>query len=102
MGVEDSSLPGVRGTMFLTSSVLFTLVLNIVDCHPSQLKLYDELLEGYNPLVIPMINNSDVQRILLKAGLRKVIDVDEKQGILTTLIWLPQLGRRLSQVGPGA
>merc|ERR1711953_3851 len=88
MGVEDSSLPGVRGTMFLTSSVLFTLVLNIVDCHPSQLKLYDELLEGYNPLVIPMINNSDVQRILLKAGLRKVIDVDEKQGILTTLVWL--------------
>jgi len=75
--------------MFSVLSVLlFFVFLNFSDCHPSQLKLYEDLLEGYNPLVIPMVNNSDVQRILMKAGLRKVIEVNEQQGTLTTLLWL--------------
>ena len=74
--------------IFNVFSVLITIFVNLSNCHPSQLKLYDELLKGYNPLVIPMVNNSDVQRILMKAGLRKVIEVNEKQGTLTTLLWL--------------
>ena len=36
----------------------------------------------FNPYYVDLNNN------LPQAGLRKVIDVDEKQGSLTTLLWL--------------
>ena len=56
--------------------------------HPDQHRLYNDLMSSYNPLFIPMLNTSDVQRVVMDARLHKIIDVDESEGVLTTLIWL--------------
>ena len=45
---------------------------------PAQQRLYQDLLQGYNPLFIPISNlTSDlVQRVHIEANLQKIIDVD--------------------------
>ena len=58
----------------------------LATAHPAQHKLHQveitnvdtnhntphqELLTSYNPLFIPMLNTSDVQRVIMKASLRK-------------------------------
>ena len=35
-----------------------------------------ELLTSYNPLFIPMLNTSDVQRVIMKASLRKGLSIN--------------------------
>lgn len=69
---------------------LFFLVLGLCDCHADQLRLFDDLFKGglVNPLFIPVTNSSVVQRVIMEANLHNIMDVDEKAGILTTLIWL--------------
>ena len=59
-------------------------------CQPAQHRLYEELLDDYNPLFIPITNLSShqVQRVHIEANLQKIIDVDTEKGVLTCLIWL--------------
>eukprot|EP00092_Neocalanus_flemingeri_P089932 GFUD01113885.1.p1 GENE.GFUD01113885.1~~GFUD01113885.1.p1 ORF type:complete len:241 (-),score=65.47 GFUD01113885.1:93-815(-) len=42
----------------------------------------------YNPLFIPVKNESVSQEVFLEATLQKIIDVDLDKGIFTTLVWL--------------
>ena len=66
---------------------LMALMAALATAHPAQHKLHQveillnpqllhpspdqELLTSYNPLFIPMLNTSDVQRVIMKASLRK-------------------------------
>ncbi|XP_026465578.1 acetylcholine receptor subunit alpha-L1-like isoform X4 [Ctenocephalides felis] len=83
--------------MYLTKSarsaiqtLLVFLVLDLreVICNPDAKRLYDDLLSTYNRLIRPVSNNTDT--VLVKLGLRlsQLIDLNLKDQILTTNVWL--------------
>ncbi|GAU97758.1 hypothetical protein RvY_08998 [Ramazzottius varieornatus] len=53
-------------------------------------RLYDDLLSSYNKLIRPVGNNTE--RLTVKMGLRlsQLIDVDEKNQIMTVNVWVRQ------------
>ncbi|CAI9731357.1 acetylcholine receptor subunit alpha-like 1 isoform X2 [Octopus vulgaris] len=55
-------------------------------------RLYDDLLRkrGYNKLIRPVGNNTDKLTVKLGIRLSQMIDVDEKNQIMTTNVWLRQ------------
>ncbi|XP_023282486.1 neuronal acetylcholine receptor subunit alpha-7-like isoform X1 [Seriola lalandi dorsalis] len=53
-----------------------------------QHRLYKELMSGYNPLVRPVSDDSNKLTVDFGLSLMQIIDVDEKNQILTTNIWL--------------
>ncbi|XP_064648324.1 acetylcholine receptor subunit alpha-like isoform X2 [Lineus longissimus] len=87
--------------MELTASVLrlgfgvITLLVFVTNgClgNPDAKRLYDNLLKtsGYNKLIRPVGNNSDTLTVFLGLKLSQLIDVDEKNQIMTTNVWLQQ------------
>ncbi|XP_018323259.1 acetylcholine receptor subunit alpha-like 1 [Agrilus planipennis] len=58
--------------------------------NPDSKRLYDDLLSNYNRLIRPVGNNSD--RLTVKMGLRlsQLIDVNLKNQIMTTNVWVEQ------------
>ena len=77
----------VDSTMTLAAALaVLVMMAALATAHPAQHKLHQveitnvdtnhntphqELLTSYNPLFIPMLNTSDVQRVIMKASLRK-------------------------------
>ncbi|KAM6950845.1 neuronal acetylcholine receptor subunit alpha-7a [Lycodopsis pacificus] len=55
---------------------------------PEQSRLYKDLMAGYNPLVRPVSNDSQSLTVKLGLTLMQIMDVDEKNQVLTTNIWL--------------
>ncbi|XP_071345580.1 neuronal acetylcholine receptor subunit alpha-7-like [Trachinotus anak] len=54
----------------------------------NQRRLYSDLMRAYNPLVRPVSNDSDTLTVEFGLSLMQIIDVDEKNQVLTTNIWL--------------
>ncbi|KAK0098343.1 hypothetical protein PV326_009396 [Microctonus aethiopoides] len=56
--------------------------------NPDAKRLYDDLLSNYNRLIRPVANNTDI--VVVKLGLRlsQLIDLNLKDQILTTNVWL--------------
>uniref|UniRef100_A0A3Q0SLC7 Neuronal acetylcholine receptor subunit alpha-7 n=1 Tax=Amphilophus citrinellus TaxID=61819 RepID=A0A3Q0SLC7_AMPCI len=55
---------------------------------PSQRRLYRDLMNGYNPLERPVQNDSQSLTVSFGLSLMQIMDVDEKNQVLTTNIWL--------------
>ncbi|CRL05582.1 CLUMA_CG018218, isoform A [Clunio marinus] len=68
--------------------VIIVSLLTIAQANPDAKRLYDDLLSNYNRLIRPVSNNTDT--VLVKLGLRlsQLIDLNLKDQILTTNIWL--------------
>ncbi|XP_016904099.1 acetylcholine receptor subunit alpha-L1 isoform X2 [Apis cerana] len=66
------------------------LILSARICHgnPDAKRLYDDLLSNYNRLIRPVSNNNET--VVVKLGLRlsQLIDLNLKDQILTTNVWL--------------
>ncbi|KAF7489253.1 Acetylcholine receptor subunit alpha-like 1 [Sarcoptes scabiei] len=62
----------------------------ICEGNPDAKRLYDDLINGYNNIIRPVVNNSD--RLVVKMGLRlsQLIDVNLKNQIMTTNVWVEQ------------
>uniref|UniRef100_A0A8W7PUC9 Neurotransmitter-gated ion-channel ligand-binding domain-containing protein n=1 Tax=Anopheles coluzzii TaxID=1518534 RepID=A0A8W7PUC9_ANOCL len=95
----DADVPDVY-TMGWTwpkmGSVLLTAVFIALQfatglANPDSKRLYDDLLSNYNRLIRPVGNNSD--RLTVKMGLRlsQLIDVNLKNQIMTTNVWVEQV-----------
>ncbi|CAM9321256.1 unnamed protein product [Lampetra planeri] len=76
-------------------SVTFLLVLTVCASTvrvslqgPSEQRLYGYLMKNYNKLVRPVFNESEVLTVKLGINLMQILDVDEKNQVLTTNIWL--------------
>nr|QEM43363.1 nicotinic acetylcholine receptor alpha 2 subunit [Bradysia odoriphaga] len=72
-------------------SVILLLVCQcilVAECNPDAKRLYDDLLSTYNRLIRPVSNNTET--VLVKLGLRlsQLIDLNLKDQILTTNVWL--------------
>ncbi|XP_014244645.1 acetylcholine receptor subunit alpha-L1 [Cimex lectularius] len=63
-------------------------LLSTATSNPDAKRLYDDLLSNYNRLIRPVSNNTDT--VLVKLGLRlsQLIDLNLKDQILTTNVWL--------------
>ncbi|XP_012284549.2 acetylcholine receptor subunit alpha-like 1 [Orussus abietinus] len=68
----------------------FLATLPVAEANPEAKRLYDDLLSNYNRLIRPVGNNSD--RLTVKMGLRlsQLIDVNLKNQIMTTNVWVEQ------------
>ena len=77
----------------------FSLFLAATSANFYSKKLYDDLLKSgrYNKLIRPVGNNSD--RLTVKLGLKlsQLIDVDEKNQIMTTNVWLRHVSFKKQQ-----
>ncbi|KAF8354284.1 acr-12 [Pristionchus pacificus] len=51
-------------------------------------QLYEDLLYDYNKIPRPVKNSSDILSVDVGASLIRIIDVDEKNQVLTTNLWL--------------
>ncbi|XP_075971202.1 acetylcholine receptor subunit alpha-like [Anticarsia gemmatalis] len=68
------------------------LVLALASCagNPDAKRLYDDLLSNYNKLVRPVLNVSDALTVRIKLKLSQLIDVNLKNQIMTTNLWVEQ------------
>ncbi|TKC37055.1 hypothetical protein EI555_007420 [Monodon monoceros] len=57
-----------------------------------QRKLYKDLVKNYNPLERPVANDSQPLTVYFSLSLLQIMDVDEKNQVLTTNIWLQMPG----------
>ncbi|XP_035538311.1 neuronal acetylcholine receptor subunit alpha-7-like [Morone saxatilis] len=55
---------------------------------PNQRRLYKDLMTDYNPLERPVVNDSQTLTVHFGLTLNQIMDVDEKNQVLTTNIWL--------------
>ncbi|KAH9488351.1 Neuronal acetylcholine receptor subunit alpha-2, partial [Bulinus truncatus] len=53
-------------------------------------RLFYKLFEGYDPNTRPVYNASDAVRVLIGITLTQIFDLDEKNQVLTTNVWLDQ------------
>ncbi|XP_034829519.1 acetylcholine receptor subunit alpha-like isoform X2 [Maniola jurtina] len=66
------------------------LVRAVAAGNPDAKRLYDDLLSNYNKLVRPVVNTTDVLRVCIKLKLSQLIDVNLKNQIMTTNLWVEQ------------
>ena len=78
--------------MFACSHVNFVAASGLVSCNPDAKRLYDDLLSNYNRLIRPVPNNT--QKLTVKLGLKlsQLIDVNLKDQVMTTNVWVEQVG----------
>ncbi|VDK46877.1 unnamed protein product [Anisakis simplex] len=67
-----------------------SVLIKEVFCGSAQLEsqLYEDLLYYYNKIPRPVKNSTDILTVNVGASLIRIIDVDEKNQILTTNLWL--------------
>lgn len=77
--------------MTLSTKLFFlSLVLGFVGGNPDAKRLYDDLLSNYNKLVRPVVNVTDAVMVRLKLKLSQLIDVNLRNQIMTTNLWVEQ------------
>nr|CAD7590990.1 unnamed protein product [Timema genevievae] len=78
----------IRRTMLVIVVMCGVLLPGPIKGNPDAKRLYDDLLSNYNRLIRPVSNNTDT--VLVKLGLRlsQLIDLNLKDQILTTNVWL--------------
>ncbi|XP_011874518.1 PREDICTED: acetylcholine receptor subunit alpha-like, partial [Vollenhovia emeryi] len=59
--------------------------------NPDAKRLYDDLLSNYNKLVRPVVNVTDALTVKIKLKLSQLIDVNLKNQIMTTNLWVEQV-----------
>ncbi|PZC83962.1 acetylcholine receptor subunit alpha-like 2 [Helicoverpa armigera] len=74
--------------MSRTFVLIFLFILGVCYGNPDAKRLYDDLLSNYNRLIRPVDKNNNT--VLVKLGLRlsQLIDLNLKDQILTTNVWL--------------
>ncbi|CAG9802119.1 unnamed protein product [Chironomus riparius] len=69
--------------------VIFALV-SVCAANPDAKRLYDDLLSNYNKLVRPVVNVTDALTVRIKLKLSQLIDVNLKNQIMTSNLWVEQ------------
>lgn len=59
--------------------------------NPEAKRLYDDLLSNYNRLIRPVVNNSETLTVWLGLKLSLLVEVNLKNQVMTTNLWVPQV-----------
>ncbi|XP_015127548.1 acetylcholine receptor subunit alpha-like [Diachasma alloeum] len=72
--------------------IMWIVLVLISGCsgNPDAKRLYDDLLSNYNKLVRPVVNVTDALQVKIKLKLSQLIDVNLKNQIMTTNLWVEQ------------
>ncbi|ALC48787.1 nAcRalpha-7E [Drosophila busckii] len=83
---------GVKLCIILISQnlILFHSLFLGSTANPDAKRLYDDLLSNYNKLVRPVVNVTDALTVRIKLKLSQLIDVNLKNQIMTTNLWVEQ------------
>uniref|UniRef100_A0AC34GHZ5 Neurotransmitter-gated ion-channel ligand-binding domain-containing protein n=1 Tax=Panagrolaimus sp. ES5 TaxID=591445 RepID=A0AC34GHZ5_9BILA len=65
-----------------------TAKLPLIEGNKDAARLFEDLLADYNKLVRPVDNNSQTVVVKFKLKLSQLLDVHEKNQIMTTNVWL--------------
>ncbi|XP_014292243.2 neuronal acetylcholine receptor subunit alpha-7 [Halyomorpha halys] len=76
---------------YLSACLAALLVLVSAVADDVEYKLTQRLLKGYNSAVRPSLNYSEPLKVIFGVSIHHIIDVDEKNQILTTNCWLTQI-----------
>eukprot|EP00094_Tigriopus_californicus_P008126 TCALIF_07822-PA protein Name:"Similar to CHRNA7 Neuronal acetylcholine receptor subunit alpha-7 (Gallus gallus)" AED:0.17 eAED:0.18 QI:105/0.4/0.45/1/0.5/0.63/11/2162/492 len=76
----------------ILSILLILLFLRETICGYYEKKLLDDLLRSYNPMERPVVNESDPLLLTFGITLQQIIDVDEKNQLLISCLWLNLAG----------
>ncbi|XP_055618524.1 acetylcholine receptor subunit alpha-like isoform X3 [Toxorhynchites rutilus septentrionalis] len=82
-GVSFIIFAAVSGFLFFSFSA-------VCAGNPDAKRLYDDLLSNYNKLVRPVVNVTDALTVKIKLKLSQLIDVNLKNQIMTTNLWVEQ------------
>ncbi|XP_054716348.1 acetylcholine receptor subunit alpha-like isoform X2 [Uloborus diversus] len=88
-------MPGAGNGSRSLAAQLFILVLSSFavlapEANPDAKRLYDDLISRYNKLVRPVINVSEALTVSIKLKLSQLIEVNLKNQIMTTNLWVEQ------------
>ncbi|XP_076863207.1 neuronal acetylcholine receptor subunit alpha-7 [Brachyhypopomus gauderio] len=83
-----TSLATMRTTHFTLYLMITAFLVNVSLQGEHQRRLYKELMRNYNPLERPVYNDSHSLTVHFSFSLMQIMDVDEKNQVLTTNIWL--------------
>lgn len=61
------------------------------EANPDAKRLYDDLLSNYNRLIRPVVNNSETLTVWLGLKLSQLMEVNLKNQVMTTNLWVPQV-----------
>ena len=67
-------------------------------CNPDAKRLYDDLLSNYNRLIRPVPNNTQKLTVRLGLKLSQLIDVNLKDQVMTTNVWVEQVSVNVDRV----
>ncbi|XP_022258930.1 acetylcholine receptor subunit alpha-like 1 isoform X1 [Limulus polyphemus] len=80
----------ISGWITLTYLLLSFWVVYISKASSETKRLYDDLINGYNSLIRPVGNTSDKLTVKMGLKLSQLIDVNLKNQIMTTNVWVEQ------------
>ncbi|CAG7829991.1 unnamed protein product [Allacma fusca] len=80
-----------RWRVINTVAVCLLIGAELIDCDEQELRLHKYLMSNYDPAVRPAIHFVKPLSVNFSLSLHKIIDVDEKNQILTTNCWLTQI-----------
>lgn len=69
----------------------FQKALKQPEANPDAKRLYDDLLSNYNRLIRPVVNNTETLTVWLGIKLSQLIEVNLKNQVMTTNLWVPQV-----------
>ncbi|KAL3997817.1 Neurotransmitter-gated ion-channel ligand binding domain family protein [Acanthocheilonema viteae] len=72
----------------VTFGLLYIFLLPIIYCNEDVSRLFEDLLVDYNKLVRPVDNKTNALVVRFKLKLSQLLDVHEKNQIMTTNVWL--------------
>ncbi|XP_032785867.2 acetylcholine receptor subunit alpha-like [Daphnia magna] len=87
---SKNSSRGRCTTGVTTTILILTCGVMVTVANPDAKRLYDDLLSNYNKLVRPVANVSDALTVKIKLKLSQLIDVNLKNQIMTTNLWVEQ------------
>ncbi|XP_076336496.1 nicotinic acetylcholine receptor alpha4 isoform X1 [Tachypleus tridentatus] len=74
----------------LMLAFFFVTSLEYAETNPDAKRLYDDLISPYNKLVRPVLNVSEALTVRIKLKLSQLIEVNLKEQIMTTNVWVEQ------------
>lgn len=69
-----------------------------IEANPDAKRLYDDLLSNYNRLIRPVVNNSETLTVQLGLKLSQLIEVNLKNQVMTTNLWVKQVAPHLASL----
>ncbi|KAI3380730.1 hypothetical protein SNEBB_001552 [Seison nebaliae] len=74
--------------ILLTFALILQIFTKKIEINTDANRLYNDLMESYDPIVRPVENATDILTVKIGLRLFQLVDIDEKHQIMSTNVWL--------------